>query len=97
MPGTGTVNVDFGAFPGTDKASVAITGQASIASGSLVEAWIRPIATADHSEDEVVMLTRFVSVSVPNSLLIAGTGFTIAAVCDNGPLHGLIPLNWAWA
>jgi len=49
---TGTTTIDFGAFPGATDATVAVTGQAAIVAGSLVEAWIRPVATADHTADE---------------------------------------------
>lgn len=93
---TGTAVLDFGAFPGTDKASVAVTGQGAILAGSLVEAWVRPEATAVHSEDEHAMLAAFVAVTVPQSTLIAGTGFTIVGVCHDGFLHGTINVDWAW-
>ena len=72
MP-TGTATLDFGAFPGASDASVAVTGQASIVAGSLVEAWIRPVATADHSADEHMLET----IKVFAANIVAGTGFTI--------------------
>lgn len=70
---TGTASLDFGAFPGKSDASVAVTGQVTIASGSLVEAWLRPEATADHSSDEHMMET----LKVFAADIVAGTGFTI--------------------
>lgn len=78
MGAQGTVELDFGAFPGVSDASVAVTGQTGILSGSLVEAWIFPKATTDHSEDEH-MLESF-RVYVPFSSIVAGTGFTIFGV-----------------
>ncbi len=57
MGASGTAALDFGAFPGKSDASVAVTGQAGIVSGSLVEAWIRPEATADHTADEHMLET----------------------------------------
>lgn len=75
MAATGTATLDFGAFPGKLDASVAVTGQAGIASGSLVEAWIRPVATATHSADEHIMATTMMQVIAGN--IVAGTGFTI--------------------
>lgn len=72
---TGTTTVDFGAFPGASDTSVAVTGQAGIVAGSLVEAWIRPVATADHSADEHLVET----IKVIAGNIIAGTGFTIYA------------------
>lgn len=70
---TGTAILDFGAFPGKSDASVAVTGQTGIVSGSLVEAWIRPVATADHSADEHMLET----IKVFAANIVAGTGFTI--------------------
>jgi hypothetical protein len=78
MP-SGTATIDFGAFPGKSDASLAITGQASIVSGSLVEAWIRPEATADHSADEHMVET----IKVFAGNIVAGTGFTIYAFNTN--------------
>lgn len=71
----GTATVDFGAFPGSSHATVAVTGQASIVAGSVVQAWIRPVATADHSADEHMLET----IKVHASDIVAGTGFTINA------------------
>jgi hypothetical protein len=68
-----TALLDFGAFPGASDASVVITGQASILAGSLVEAWIFPAATADHSADEHAVET----IKVLAGNVVAGTGFTI--------------------
>lgn len=75
MGAQGTTTIDFGAFPGKSDASVAVTGQTSILSGSLVEAWLFPSATADHSADEHMIETMRVSAGN----VVAGTGFTIYA------------------
>ena len=70
---TGKTTIDFGAFPGATVASVAVTGQTAIVSGSLVEAWIRPEATADHTSDEhLVDPPRVIAGDIS-----AGVGFTI--------------------
>jgi hypothetical protein len=69
----GTTTINFGAFPGGTDTTVTVTGQAGIGAGSLVEAWIYPTATADHSVDEHW-------VDPPNvkaGNVVAGTGFTI--------------------
>jgi len=71
---TGTATLDFGAFPGASDASVDVTGQASIVAGSLVEAWIRPVDTADHSADEHMLET----LKVFAHTIVAATGFTIS-------------------
>jgi hypothetical protein len=71
---TGTATLDFGAFPGKSDASVAVTGQTGIVSGSLVEAWIRPEATSDHTADEHMLET----LKVFAHTIVAGIGFTIS-------------------
>lgn len=73
MGAQGTAVLDFGAFPGLSDASVAVTGQAAIVAGSLVEAWIRPVATADHTADEHMVET----LKVFAGNIVAATGFTI--------------------
>lgn len=70
---TGTATLDFGAFPGSSHATVAVTGQGAIVAGSLVEAWIRPVATADHTADEHMVET----LKVIAADIVAGVGFTI--------------------
>jgi hypothetical protein len=108
---TGTATLDFGAFPGATDASVAVTGQGGIVSGSLVEAWIRPVATSDHSADE--HLAAPLKVIAGN--IVAATGFTIYGLINaiefggdaidgafspkprNGlRLYGAWTVAWAW-
>lgn len=76
MGAQGTVEVDFGAFPGASDASVAVTGQSGITAGSLVEAWVYPKDTTDHSADEHILET----IKVAAHSIVAGTGFTVTAV-----------------
>jgi hypothetical protein len=75
MAGQGTAELDFGAFPGASDVTLAITGQAGILANSLVEAWILPAATADHSPDEHI----FESLAVMAHTIVPGTGFSITA------------------
>lgn len=109
---TGTATVDFGAFPGASDASLVITGQGSIVAGSLVEVWLRPAATADHTADEHLLET----LKVMAGNIVAGTGFTIYGVNTsqlNEPaddpsaqswrggkgtrIYGTWSVAWAWA
>ncbi len=69
-----TAIIDFGAFPGKSDTSLAVASP-TIAGTSLVEAWLYPVATADHSADEHMLETIRVIGSAPN----AGVGFTIYA------------------
>lgn len=79
MGAQGTGSINFGAFPGASDATLVITGQTGIGAGSLVEAWILPAATADHSSDEhVVNPPRIVAGNI-----VGGTGFTIYGLNDD--------------
>jgi len=112
MGATGTSEVDFGAFPGKSDTSVAITGQAAIVAGSLVEAWIRAVASTDHTADEHLVE----NLKVIAGTIVAGTGFTIYvfnttphfpgsdtidAIGNTKPtnssrVYGKWEVNWAW-
>lgn len=89
MGAQGTATVDFGAWPGSDEATVTVTGQASILAGSLVEAWLFPTATADHSADE----HRLDGPQIIAGNVVAGTGFTIYAQPQLPPVVMPDPMN----
>ena len=97
MSANGTTTISFGAFPGATDATVVITGQTGIVAGSLVGAWIRPVATADHSIDE----HRVENIEVIADTIVAGTGFTIFG-CSRSEygastrLYGSWTVAWAW-
>jgi hypothetical protein len=101
MGAQGTGVLDFGAFPGKSDAAVVITGQSGIVSGSLVEAWIRPVLSADHSADEHLV----VPMKVMAGTIVAGTGFTVYGFNtsqiqgENGMgirLYGQWNISWVW-
>ena len=92
MSAQGTASVNFGAFPGATDASVVVTGQAGITAGSLVEAWILPAATADHSADEHWVEPP----GVVAGAVVAGTGFTIYVTARNNRAYGLWNVAWVW-
>lgn len=93
MATQGTAILNFGALPGASDASVAVTGQAAIVAGSLVEAWIRPIDTAEHNADEHVVDPP----AVVAGNIIAGTGFTIYGVTkDKTRKYGNYTVAWVW-
>lgn len=101
MGATGIVTLNFGAFPGASDTTLNVTGQGGIVSGSLVEAWLRPEATADHSADEHIIET----IKVVAGNITAGVGFTIYAVNTNQineptgqgtRLYGVWSVAWVW-
>ncbi len=79
MGATGTGLLNFGTFPGSSDALLVVTGQAAILSGSYVEAWIRPEATAEHTADEHWVET----IKVVAGNIVPGTGFTIYGINTN--------------
>jgi len=93
MGAQGTADLDFGAFPGKSDASVAVTGQAGIVAGSLVEAWLRPVDTADHKADEHLLG----QIDVVAGNIVAATGFTIYGVSrDKTRMYGVWKTAWVW-
>ena len=99
MP-TGQATLDFGtAGSKTLDMTVLVTGQAAILAGSKVEAYLMGDTTADHSADEHIMASTMLRVVCSD--IIAGTGFTIYAVCDDAiakaGLTGQFTIQWVWS
>lgn len=106
MATTGTALLDFGAFPGKSDASIAVMGQGAIVAGSLVDAWVRPVASAEHTADE--HLIENITIMAGN--IVAGTGFTIYGFCTSPSyrpapttdsttahlLYGRFTVAWVW-
>ena len=72
----GTVTLDFGATP-AETASVTVTGQTWVASGSQIKAFFMRSTTAGNSADEHEEGGAMCPLVVGD--LVAGTGFTIYA------------------
>jgi hypothetical protein len=92
MGAQGTTTITFGASPGGTDTSVAVTGQGTILAGSLVEAWISPVASADHTADEHLVD----SIYIVAGNVVASTGFTIYGICEVGRAYGVYNVNWCW-
>ena len=91
---TGTATIDFGAAPGANEASIAVTGQGSIAAGSVVEAFVMASdTTTDHTANDHKYLPSFADFTCGD--VIAGTGFTIHGRAYE-KLNGTFQLRWAW-
>ena len=87
----GTVAVDFGSAPGKNLATVTVTGQTGITTGSHAEAWLMGDVTSKHNAYEHQMVPLIVRCGV----LVAGTGFTIYASSE-WLLTGTFNLHWVW-
>lgn len=91
---TGTATIDFGAAPGSNEASVAVTGQASILATSKVDAYVMANDTStDHSASDHRYLETFASLSCGTPT--AATGFTIYARSHH-QLTGEWSVRWVW-
>ena len=103
---SGTATINFGAFPGTPEVELDVSGQTGLVATSRIEAWVLPIATADHSADE----HKSESLEVKAFYKVDGT-FTIRG-WDNSPppmkrqqnkisrrhiLYGQFSVGWAWS
>lgn len=86
----GKTTVNFGGG-GTD-ATATVTGQASIGSSSVVQAFKEPLATASNTADDTVVEALDVTISD----IVPGTGFTVRAVCQLGKAHGIHQIGWSW-
>jgi len=89
----GSATLDFGA--GASRASVAVTGQTAILSGSHAEAFFMGDSTADHNADEHALAPELMTLSCGS--VTAGVGFTISAQVRRGTLRGQFTVRWVWA
>ncbi len=90
MGATGSAVLDFGTSS-KPAASVDVTGQASIVADSKIEAFVRLVATADHSIDE----HRLEQLKIMAGNIVAGTGFTIYGEAYP-QTSGLWNVDWVW-
>ena len=93
--GQGTATIDFGAFPGSNEASIAVTGQSSISATSKAEAYLMgDDTTADHTAQDHRYIGLLMSTSCGTPT--AGTGFTIYGRSTE-KLQGTFKLRFVWA
>ena len=91
----GTATLNFGTGTGSAVATVAVTGQAGILSGSRVRVWFMAATTADHNADEHgLIFPARVGLSAGN--ITAGVGFTIYAETEL-QLTGNVSVCWEWS
>jgi hypothetical protein len=90
---TGTATLSFGATP-TDNATVVVSGQATIASGSLVEAWIMGATTGTNNEQNHLQAGALIRCTP--GIPVAATGFTIYGEVIAGRVTGDFSVQWVW-
>jgi len=92
---TGTATIDFGSFPGSNEASINVTGQTAIQITSKVEAWLMgDDSTSDHTASDHRYFAALVGLTC--STPTANTGFTIYARSLE-KLQGTFAIRWVWA
>jgi hypothetical protein len=91
----GTATVNFGSFPGSNEASVAVTGQTQIGSTPEIKVFVNGSdTTTDHTASDHQYLPLLASFTA--GAVVAGTGFTIYARSLE-KLQGTFKLTWEWS
>ena len=91
----GMATIDFGAEPGSNEASIAVTGQATIGAGSKAEAYfMADDATSDHTAGDHRYVGAFVALTCGTPS--AGVGFTIYGRSPE-KMNGTYQVRWVWA
>ena len=91
--GQGTVTIDFGV--GSNEASIAVTGQASILATSKAESFIMgDDTTVDHTAADHQYAPQFFSLTCGTPTV--STGFTIYARSIH-KMQGTFSVRWVWA
>lgn len=91
---TGTATIGFGAAPGSNEASVAVSGQASISATSSAEAFMMAEASSDHTADDAAYAAVWIALTC--GVPVAGVGFTIYARSEYA-FTGHFVVRWVWA
>lgn len=93
--GTGTAIIDFGSSPGSNEASIAVTGLSTISATSKAEAFVMASDTSsDHTDNDhrYFPLLAALSCSTPTT----GVGFTIYATSLE-KMTGTWTVRYVWA
>lgn len=96
LPNMGRSVLDFGKFPGASDAQVVIADQRGIVESSIVQAWILPVATVDHSVDE----HRIEPIRLLAGAIVPGVGFSIFgnyAGAGDALVYGQWTVAWMWS
>jgi hypothetical protein len=90
----GTATIDFGAWPGTNEASVAVTGQTGIGALSYTAAFPMAEASGAHTLSDSIYAALWMSLTA--SAATAGVGFTVY-VRTEYTLTGTFVVRWVWS
>ena len=92
--GTGSAEIDFGAHPGANEASVTVSSQTDILATSKVESYVMADdTTTDHTASDHRYFAVFAGLSCGTP--VEGDGFTIYARSTE-KLTGKFAVRWVW-
>lgn len=93
--GQGTAVLDFGVFPGSNEASVVVSGQAAILATSKASAFVMADDTSGtHTANDHRYFGALVGLTCGTPT--AGNGFSIHARSTE-KMQGTFALRWVWA
>jgi hypothetical protein len=92
--GIGSGTIDFGAHPGSNEASLVVTGQATISVTSSVEAFLMAEVSGSHTAADASYATTLIGLAC--TVPIAATGFTINARSLQ-KMTGTFLVRWIWS
>jgi hypothetical protein len=93
--GQGTATIDFGAYPGSNEATVAVTGLSTISATSKAEAYFMGDDTAiGHTASDHRYAAALMALTCGTPT--ASTGFTIYARSEHKH-QGKFTVRWVWA
>ena len=90
---TGSADIDFGAWPGANETSIAVTGQTGIGAGSKITVSMTAVATSNNTIDDAKYAAALIGLSV--GTIVNGTGFTIYARSIH-KMQGIFTVTWTW-
>ena len=93
MGAQGTTTIAFGADPGLNETEAVITGQASIVSGSLVEAFVMEEVLGTKTANDHGYMNLLVRLACGS--IVATEGFTIYAKSAE-KMTGSFTVKWVW-
>jgi hypothetical protein len=92
--GQGIATIDFGAFPGSNEASVVVSGQSEITVDCKAEAYVMADdTTTDHTANDHRYFAALVGLSCGTP---TGSEFTIYARCVE-KIQGTFQVRFVWA
>jgi hypothetical protein len=91
---TGTAVIDFGPYPGSNEASVVVSGQTGIAPSTVVTLQVPYTASLDYTEADHAYIAALASF-VPGSI-VTDTSFTIYGRSVH-KMQGRINVQWTWS